>query len=103
MADFQSWHLDPVIESFGDKQTEKLWQGKRHKLPVEIEDRAAMKLSLLDAATSLDDLSIPPSNHLEVLKRNRTGQHNIRINSQYRLCFEWNNGSPRKVEITDYH
>lgn len=92
-----------MIESFGDKQTEKLWKGERHKLPVEIEDRAASKLALLDAAISLDDLRVPPSNHLEALKGDRAGQHSIRINAQYRLSFEWNNGSPRNVEITDYH
>jgi len=97
------WNLSVVIESFGDKQTEKLWKGERHKLPVEIEDRAAVKLSLLNAATSLDELRIPPSNHLEALKGDRAGQHSIRINNQYRLCFEWNAGKPRKVEITDYH
>lgn len=92
-----------MIESFGNKQTENLWNGKRHKLPVEIEDRAANKLSLLAAAVSLDELRIPPSNHLEALKGDRAGQHSIRINGQYRLCFEWNNGNPRSVEITDYH
>jgi len=95
--------LTCVIENFSDKQTEKLWNGKRHKFPVEIEDRAANKLSLLAAAVSLDELRIPPSNHLEALKCGRGGQHSIRINSQYRLCFEWNNGNPRNVEITDYH
>jgi len=96
-------YLACVIESFGDKQTEKLWNGKRHKLPVEIEDRAAVKLSLLAAAINLVELRIPPSNHLEALKGGRAGQHSIRINSQYRLCFHWNNGNPRNVEITDYH
>jgi len=95
--------LSRVIESFSDKQTERLWNGERHKLPVEIEDRAANKLSLLAAAVSLDELRIPPSNHLEALKGDRAGQHSIRINSQYRLCFHWNNGNPRNVEITDYH
>ena len=92
-----------MIESFGDKQTERIWNGKRHKLPKEIEDRAANKLNLLDAATTLDDLRIPPSNHLETLKGDRNGQHSIRINKQYRLCFQWNNGNPRNIEITDYH
>jgi len=92
-----------VIESFGDKQTEKIWNGKRHQLPLEIEDRAANKLSLLDAATTLEELRIPPSNHLEALKGGRAGQHSIRINSQYRLCFHWNKGNPRNVEITDRH
>lgn len=92
-----------MIENFGDKETEKLWNGKRHKLPVEVEDRAANKLHLLAAATTLDELRVPPSNRLEALKGDRAGQHSIRINDQYRLCFEWNNGNPRSVEITDYH
>lgn len=99
----EPWNSPYVIESFGDKQTEKLWNGGRHKLPVAIENRAANKLSLLAAAISLDELRIPPSNQLEALKGDRAGQHSIRINSQYRLCFEWNNGNPRNVEITDYH
>jgi len=99
----KSWNCALVIESFGSKQTENLWNGKRHKLPVGIEDRAANKLSLLAAAVSLDELRIPPSNHLEALEGGRAGQHSIRINSRYRLCFEWNNGNPRNVEITDYH
>jgi proteic killer suppression protein len=71
-----------VLESFGDRQTEKLWNSKRHKLPVVIEGHAAVKLSLLAAAISLDEVRIPPGNHLEALKVGRTGQHSIRINSQ---------------------
>ena len=70
-----------MIESFGDKQTEKLWKGERHKLPVEIENRAAIKLSLLNAATSLDELRVPPSNHIEALRWDRVGQQSIPINS----------------------
>ena len=92
-----------MIETFGDKQTEKIWKGKRHKFPVEIENRAANKLKLLDAAITLDDLRIPPGNHLELLKGDRADQHSIRINNQFRLCFQWNDGKPRNVEITDYH
>ena len=92
-----------MISGFKDKQTENLWRGKRHKFPATIEDRAAMKLLLLDAATSLHDLRVPPSNHLELLKGDRLGQHSIRINQQYRLCFCWNDGLPTDVEITDYH
>ena len=92
-----------MIESFGNKQTENLWNGKRHKLPVEIEDRAANKLSLLAAAVSLDELRIPPSNHLEALKGDRSGQFSIRINQQWRICFRWKDGDAYEVEITDYH
>ncbi len=92
-----------MIESFGNKETLKLWQGGRHKFPPDIEQRAANKLKILDAATSIDDLKAPPSNHLEALSGTRQGQHSIRINNQWRICFYWNNGNPHEVEITDYH
>ena len=64
---------------------------------------AARKLMLLDAAVNLDDLRIPPSNHLEALSGNRAGQHSIRINDQFRLCFRWAGGCAHDVEIVDYH
>jgi proteic killer suppression protein len=62
-----------------------------------------MKLNALDAATRLEDLRLPPSNRLEALKGDRKGQHSIRINDQWRICFTWNNGHAEQVEIVDYH
>jgi toxin HigB-1 len=91
-----------VIESFGDKQTEKLWHGKRTRFPADILQRAIDKLNILDAATSLDTLRVPPSNRLEALWGDRAGQHSIRINDQWRICFRWEEGNARFVEITDY-
>jgi proteic killer suppression protein len=92
-----------VIESFGDKETEKLWQGRRTSFPADLLHRAISKLNLLDAATSLDTLRIPPSNRLEAQKGDRAGQHSIRINDQWRVCFRWDSGNSFEVEITDYH
>lgn len=92
-----------MIESFGDKESEKLWQGRRTRFPADLLSRAIDKLNLLDAATSLDTLRIPPSNRLEALKGNRAGQHSIRINAQWRVCFHWEAGNAHQVEITDYH
>jgi proteic killer suppression protein len=92
-----------VIESFGDKQTEKLWQGQRTRFPADLLQRAIDKLNILDAATSLETLRVPPSNRLEALKGDRAGQHSIRINDQWRVCFRWEAGNAREVEITDYH
>lgn len=71
-----------MIESFGDKESEKLWHGRRTRFPADFLSRAIDKLNLLDAATSLETLRIPPSNRLEALKGNRAGQHGIRINAQ---------------------
>ena len=93
----------PVLESFGDKETEKLWLGQRTRLPANLLLRALNKLNILDAATTLDALRIPPSNRLEALKGNRTGQHSIRIKDQWRLCFQWEAGNAHQVAITDYH
>jgi len=62
-----------------------------------------MKLSAIDAAVKLDDLRIPPSNHLEALRHNRKGEHSIRINDQWRICFVWQDGNAERVEIVDYH
>lgn len=92
-----------MIEGFGDKQTEKLWLGKRSGFPADLLQRAIDKLNILDAATSLETLRVPPSNRLEALKGDRAGQHSIRINDQWRVCFRWEAGNARQVEITDYH
>lgn len=93
-----------MIVSFKCKETEKLFNRDfSRKLPNDIQRVALRKLIVLDAAINLNDLRIPPSNHLEALSRDRKGQHSIRINKQYRICFKWNNGNIRDVEIVDYH
>lgn len=92
-----------MIKSFKDKQAELIWQGKiSKKLPQSIQAVARRKLRMINNATSLDDLRIPPANHLEQLVGNRKGQHSIRINLQWRICFIWNEGA-EQVEIVDYH
>lgn len=72
-------------------------------MPADLHRRAFKKLAILNAAVSLDNLKVPPGNHLEALRRNRSGQHSIRINDQYRICFEWRDGNAFAVEIVDYH
>ncbi len=93
-----------MIKGFKCEETEKIWEGRSsRRLPHNIQDRALRKLRQLDAALTLDDLRIPPSNHLEVLKGNRKGQMSIRINDQWRICFVWNDREATEVEIVDYH
>jgi proteic killer suppression protein len=93
-----------VIESFADAETEKIWHRQRsRKLPHDIQRTARRKLLLLNAAPDLNSLRVPPGNRLEALKGNRSGQHSIRINDQWRICFEWKSGSAIHVEIVDYH
>lgn len=93
-----------VIRSFADKETEKIF--KRYfsrRLPPEIQRTARLKLETLDAAEVLQDLRIPPSNRLEKLSGDRANQYSIRINKQWRICFEWREGNAEDVEIVDYH
>ena len=93
-----------VIQSFRDADTEKVFRRERsRRLAPDVLRRALRKLLLLDAADSLDDLRIPPGNRLERLSGNRRGQHSIRINDQWRICFRWSRGDAYDVEITDYH
>lgn len=93
-----------MIETFRDKDAERLWHGRpSRRLPADIRKAAVRKLRLLDAALRLDDLKVPPGNHLEALGGDRRGQHSIRINDQWRLCFRWSGTSARDVEIVDYH
>lgn len=93
-----------MIRSFRDSETETIWNGIRsRKLPADIQNAALRKLRLLNQARVLTDLRVPPGNRLEALKGNRTGQHSIRINSQWRICFVWTDGGPNDVEIVDYH
>ncbi|HEY0043341.1 MAG TPA: type II toxin-antitoxin system RelE/ParE family toxin [Allosphingosinicella sp.] len=93
-----------MIRSFADGETEKIWIGERSRmLPSDIQDRALVRLALLNRAKSLDDLRNPPSNRLHALSGDRAGQHSISINKQWRICFVWRNGGADGVEITDYH
>jgi toxin HigB-1 len=93
-----------VIESFASKETEKIFHGQiSKKLPLEIQRIARRKLLYLDKVSDLQDLWAPPGNKLEKLKGDRLGQYSIRINDQWRICFEWFDNKARKVEIVDYH
>lgn len=93
-----------MIGSFRDRETERLFRRQRVKKLARPLQRAALrKLAMLDAAESLDDLRVPPGNRLEKLAGDREGQHSIRINDQWRICFQWNEGVAHDVEITDYH
>jgi len=93
-----------VIRSFANDETEKLWQGTRsRRLPPDIQKRALAKLQLIDAAVELAFLRRPPGNRLEPLRGDRAGQHSIRINDQWRICFNWTGTDAEQVEVTDYH
>ena len=93
-----------MIKSFRCKETKRVFSRRfSKKLPVSIQEGSRQKLVILDSATTLNDLRIPPGNRLEELKDNREGQHSIRINRQWRICFEWKNGDCYNVEIVDYH
>jgi len=92
-----------MIKSFKDKSAEALFRDENVPKLRNIERVARRKLLYLNQARTLDDLKVPPGNHLEALKGDRKGQHSIRINGQYRLCFVWRDGEAIEVEITDYH
>jgi proteic killer suppression protein len=93
-----------MIKSFADKETEKIFHRFfLSKLPHNIQNIARKKLVILDAVAEIEDLRVPPGNRLEALKGNRDGQHSIRINDQWRICFQWKDGDSYNVEITDYH
>jgi proteic killer suppression protein len=93
-----------VIKSYSSKETEKIWQGEISlKLPPDIQKTARRKLRMLNNSHELGDLKKPPANRLEVLKGDRKGQYRIRINAQWRICFEWREGDCYNVEIVDYH
>jgi proteic killer suppression protein len=93
-----------LIVNFRCAETHRIWQ-RRHskKLPGAIQERALHKLQLLDAAVRLDNLRVPPGLRLEALKGDRKGQHSIRVDRQWRICFTWIDGNPHDVEIVDYH
>ncbi len=93
-----------VIRSFADKETERIFSRQfSRKLPPEIQRNARRKLEVLNVAKALDDLRVPPGNRLEKLVGNRQGQHSIRINQRWRICFVWRRGGTYDVEIVDYH
>lgn len=96
--------MPSVIRSFAGKDTESVWNRIRVRRWSDEAQRAAYrKLLILDAAETLEDLKVPPGNRLEKLSGDRRGQYSIRINDQWRICFEWRNGDAYEVEITDYH
>ena len=93
-----------MIKTFKCKETEKIFNGKfSKKLPHDIQRRALIKLHSIDVAEDIKDLLVPPSNNLELLTGDRKGQHSIRINDQFRICFQWVENNAFDVEITDYH
>jgi toxin HigB-1 len=93
-----------VIRSFADKETQRLFRGRKSKaVPTELRERALSKLLVLNAATNVEDLRAPPGNRLEKLRGDREGQYSIRVNRQYRVCFSWIGADAHDVEITDYH
>lgn len=92
-----------MIRSFACRDTEALFSRKRSRRFGAIERQARRKLLMLDAAHILEDLRSPPGNRLEALRGDRTGQHSIRINDQWRVCFVWREAGPEEVEIVDYH
>jgi proteic killer suppression protein len=93
-----------MIRSFRDRETRKVWEGTVScRLPVAIQTVARRKLRMLHNAQTLRDLRAPPANRLEALKGQRVGQHSIRINEQWRICFVWRDSGAHHVEIVDYH
>ncbi|MHB1220069.1 MAG: type II toxin-antitoxin system RelE/ParE family toxin [Alphaproteobacteria bacterium] len=93
-----------MIRSFADAEAALIWSGRRsRRLPADIQAVALRKLRMMNQARALNDLRVPPGNRLEALRRDRAGQHSIRINDQWRICFRWSQGGPSDVEIVDYH
>ncbi|MCY4394849.1 MAG: type II toxin-antitoxin system RelE/ParE family toxin [Rhodospirillaceae bacterium] len=92
-----------MIRSFRNRDTERFFEGDRIAAFQRFADQAARRLTLLDSAESLRDLAVLRSNRLEALRGDRSGQHSIRINSQWRICFRWTEEGPHDVEIVDYH
>ena len=92
-----------MIKSFKDRAVERLWMGDTPRQFRGIQKQAVRKLDMLHTARDLRDLQAPPANRLEALKGNRRGQHSIRINDQWRICFIWTNEGATEIEIVDYH
>ncbi|MEM6857784.1 MAG: type II toxin-antitoxin system RelE/ParE family toxin [Pseudomonadota bacterium] len=93
-----------MIITFADKETERIWSGRRsRKLPADIQPRAMTKLTLIDAAETLDDLKSLPSNRLHDLSGDRAGQHSVSINMKWRICFVWKDGNAYDVEVKNHY
>lgn len=93
-----------MITSFADRETERLWKGRKSRaIPGELRERAVAKLVSVDIATSVEELLVPPGNRLERLSGDRAGQWSIRINCRYRVCFVFEGGDAHDVEVVDYH
>ena len=93
-----------MIKSFSDRDTEQIFHRRRvRRLGTDVQKAALRKLRMLDAATSIDDLRVPPGNRLERLRGDRAGQYSIRVSRQWRICFRWDTGDAHDVEIVDYH
>ncbi|MBI5353445.1 MAG: type II toxin-antitoxin system RelE/ParE family toxin [Chloroflexi bacterium] len=93
-----------MIKTFKDAETQKIHQRERsRKLPADIQQVALRKLRMINNAINITDLRVPPANRLEKLSGDREGQYSIRINDQWRICFEWHGGDAFNVEIADYH
>jgi proteic killer suppression protein len=93
-----------MIKSFADRRTQELYlAGKAKRIPADVAHRAARKLEYVDLAARLDDLKVPPGNRLEALRGDRSGQHSIRVNDQWRICFRFIDGDAHDVEFCDYH
>jgi proteic killer suppression protein len=93
-----------MIKNFRAKETEKIWRGEHaRRLPQDIQQIARRKLRMINNAQSINDLRVPPANRLEALRGKRAGQHSVRINDQWRICFLWREGNALNVEIVDYH
>lgn len=93
-----------MIRSFADRESERIWHGTpSRRLPADIQQVVRRKLRMLNSAATLEDLRIPPANRLEAMKGDRRGQHSIRINDRWRVCFRWKDGDAHDVEIIDYH
>ena len=93
-----------MIQSFADADAERVWRRQHvRRFGADLQRMANRKLLMLDAAETLSDLRVPPGNRLEMLHGDRAGQHSVRINDQWRICFIWTAAGPENVEITDYH
>jgi proteic killer suppression protein len=98
------YYFSSVVRTWADAEAEKIFNLKRsRKLPSDLQRAALRRLRMLDAAVTLEDLTVPPANRLEKLRGNRLGQWSIRINDQWRICFAWREGNAHDVEIVDYH
>lgn len=93
-----------MILGFACRRTQHLWIDREvGRFPPDVAERALAKLAQLESSMRLDDLRVPPSNHLELLKGKRKGQHSIRVNQQWRICFVWTDNGPTGIELIDYH